>query len=148
MERVDADVVRASIEAFNSRDIAALLERIDPDVEWVPLRAVLEGDVYRGHDGIRRFVADCDDDLEGMHVRMEDAIQVGDFVVVNGAIEGRGRGSGNELDLTLAWLMHVTDGRVDYLRAYTDRAEAMREADAANRGVKTAFGPPTRALDS
>jgi ketosteroid isomerase-like protein len=148
MERVDADVVRASIDAFNRRDVPALLAHIDPDVEWVPLRAVLEGDVYRGHEGIRRFIADCDEDLEDMQVRMEDATQVGDFVVVNGAIEGRGRGSGNELDLSIGWLMHVTGGRVDYLRAYTDRAEAMREAEAANRGVETPFGPPTRALDS
>jgi ketosteroid isomerase-like protein len=148
MERVDAEVVRASIEAFNARDVPALLERIDPEVEWVPLRAVLEGDVYRGHDGIRRFIADCDEDMEHMQVRMDEAIQVGDYVVVNGAITGRGRGSGNDLDLTLGWLIHVTGGRVDYLRAYTDRSEALSEAEAANRGVKTPFGPPARALDS
>jgi ketosteroid isomerase-like protein len=148
MERADADVVRSSIDAFNARDIPALLSAIDPDVEWVPLRAVLEGDVYRGHEGIHRFIADCDEDIEHMQVRMDDATQMGDYVVVDGAIVGRGRGSGNDLDLTLAWLMHVTAERVDYLRAYTDRAEAMREAEAANSGVKTPFGPPARALDS
>ena len=141
-------VVRASIDAFNARDIPALLARISPDVEWVPLRAVLEGDVYRGHEGIHRFIADCDEDIEHMQVRLDEGIQVGDYVVINGAIVGKGRGSRNQLDLTLGWLMHVTDGKVDYLRAYTDRAEAMREAEAANRGVETPFGPPARALDS
>jgi ketosteroid isomerase-like protein len=125
-----------------------MLERIDPDVVWVPLQAVLDGDAYRGHDGIHRFIADCDEDIEHMQVRVDETRIVGEYVVVMGAIVGRGRGSGNDLDLPLGWVMHVTGGKVDYLRAYTEREDAVTAADAANRGEQTPLGPPARALDS
>jgi ketosteroid isomerase-like protein len=141
-------VVRASIDAFNRRDLPTLLERISPDVEWVPLRAVLEGDVYHGHEGIRRFLADMDEDIEDMRVRVDDVLEIGGSIVVYGAITGRGRGSHMDLDLEVGWLMRVRDERVDYLRAFTDREAARQAAEEANAGVEQALGPPARALDS
>ncbi len=143
-----AAVVRASIDAFNRRDMRALLECIDPDVEWVPLRAVLDGDVYRGHEGIQRFIVDSDEDLENMQISADELLEVGDKVVVYGAIRGRGRGSGMDLELPLGWVMGLHDGRIDYLRAYTDRAAALEAAQATGEGVEQPFEPPTRALDS
>ncbi len=43
--------------AFNARDVDTMLERFDPDVEWRPLRSETEG-AYRGHDGIREWIAE------------------------------------------------------------------------------------------
>jgi ketosteroid isomerase-like protein len=136
------------MDVFNRRDVAALLDLISPDVEWVPLRAVLDGDVYRGHDGIRRFIADMDEDIEGMQVRSDEVFEVGENVVVYGAIVGKGRGSGMDLDLPIGWVMHVTEGRVDYLRAYSERADALEAAERAREGVELPLGPPAPALDS
>jgi len=126
----------------------AFLELIHPDVEWVPLRAVLDGDVYRGHEGIHRFIADMDDDIEHMQVRVDEVLEVADNVVVHGAIVGKGRGSGMDLDLELGWVIHVRSGRVDYLRAFSDRADARKAAEAARAGVELPLGPPAPALDS
>ena len=42
------------VEAYDLRDIDALLEDLDPDVEWHPVLQVLlggEATVYRGHRG-------------------------------------------------------------------------------------------------
>ena len=121
---------------------------IHPDVVWVPLRAMLDGDVYRGHDGIRRFMADMDEDIEHMQVQMDDAFEVGENVVLYGAIVGRGLGSGMDLNLQLGWVIHVRHGRVDYLRAFSDRDEALTAAEAASEGVESPLGPPAPALDS
>jgi ketosteroid isomerase-like protein len=143
-----AAVVRASIDAFNRRDMPALLECVDPNVEWVPLRAVLDGDVYRGHEGIQRFIVDSDEDMENMQVREDELLEVGDKFVVYGALVGRGRGSGMDLELPLGWVIGLHDGRIDYLRAYTDRAAALEAARAAREGVEQPFEPPARALDS
>ena len=124
------------------------LELIHPDVEWVPLRAVLDGDVYRGHEGIHHFIADMDEDIEHMQVRVDDVLEVGENVVVHGAIVGKGRGSGMDLDLELGWVLHAREGRVDYLRAFSDRADALKAAEAAREGVELPLGPPSPALDS
>jgi ketosteroid isomerase-like protein len=126
----------------------AFLDLVDPDVEWVPLNAVLEGDVYRGHDGIRRFMTDVDEDIENMQVRAEEVLEVGGHIVVYGAILGRGRGSGMDLELPIGWVMRVRDRRVDYLRAYPERADALSAAEDARAGVEKPLGPPARALDS
>jgi ketosteroid isomerase-like protein len=49
----DAQAAVAAIyDAFNRRDLDALLELSHPDIELHPLR-LSPGAVYRGHDGIR-----------------------------------------------------------------------------------------------
>jgi ketosteroid isomerase-like protein len=148
MARGDGDLVRQSIDAFNRRDTPVFLDLISPDVQWVSLRAVLDGDVYHGHEGIRRFVADTEDDIDGMHVRVEEIFEVGEYVVVYGSIHGIGRGSHMELDLPIGWVVRVTSGVVDYLRAYPERRDALRAAEDARDGIEYEFGPPARALDS
>lgn len=142
------EVVTASIDAFNRRDLPALLDLIDPGVEWIPLSAVLDGGAYRGHDGIHRFIADADDDIEHMTVRLEEAFEIGENVVVYGAIAGRGRGSGMDLDLPLGWVLRVRNGRVDHLRAYPERNDALEAAKHAQEGARDPLGPPAPALDS
>ena len=148
MTRGAADVVEASIDAFNRRDLPALLDLIDPDVEWVPLRAVLDGDVYRGHEGVRRFIAHMDEDIEHMQVHVDESLEFGDHVVVYGAIVGKGRGSGMDLEFPLGWMLAVRNERVVYLRAYTEREDALRAARDAQAGIEQSLGPPARALDS
>ena len=148
MTRGDADVVRASIDAFNQRDTSVLYELVHPDVEWVPLRAVLYGDVYRGHDGVQRFMADMDEDIERMQVRVDDIFEVGENVVLYGSIVGKGRAGGMDLDLAIGWVIQVVEGRVAYLRAYPERGDALRAAENARAGVKQPLGPPAGALDS
>lgn len=140
--------MRAAADAFNRRDMAAFRELMDPSVEWVPLSAALDGDVYRGHAGIDRFMADTDKDIENMQLRFEDAFQVGAYVVLYAALVGKGRGSGMDLDLPVGWLVRVREGRIDYLRAYPEREDALKAAQDASAGVDKPLDSPARALDS
>jgi uncharacterized protein len=118
----------AAIDAFNHRDLEGMLERIHPDVELIPLRALMEGGGYRGHEGVRRWVRDAEDEIEGMLVRTDELRGTGDVVVVLGAIHGRLRASGIELDMPAAWLVRLEAGKVRYLRAYSDPSEALADA--------------------
>lgn len=142
------EIVRASIDAFNRRDIPGLLDLIDPAVEWTPLRAVLDGDVYRGHTGVRRFIAHMDEDIDRARLRTDEVFEVGANVVVYGAIVGTGRGSRMDLEFPLGWVLRVRGGRVVYLRAYTERDAALKAARGAGSGLDEPLGPPARALDS
>lgn len=51
------ELVRRWLAAFNARDEAALLHLAHPDIVLRPLRWV-SGKEYRGHDGVRRWIAD------------------------------------------------------------------------------------------
>ena len=45
MSQENVEIARGVHDAFNRRDVAALLELLDPQVEWVPILAELEGRV-------------------------------------------------------------------------------------------------------
>jgi ketosteroid isomerase-like protein len=51
-------LVRRAFEAFERRDLTALVELTDPDVELFAPTAALanDGRCYRGHDGIARYL--------------------------------------------------------------------------------------------
>jgi ketosteroid isomerase-like protein len=51
----NVEIVRRSFEGFNARDVDELVGLSDPDCEWLPFRAQLEGIVSR----TRRHPAIC-----------------------------------------------------------------------------------------
>jgi hypothetical protein len=51
----NADLLKRAVDAYNRRDVEALLEELDPKIEWHPALPGLlaaETTVYRAHEGI------------------------------------------------------------------------------------------------
>jgi ketosteroid isomerase-like protein len=125
-------------DAFAGND-EAYLAHFDPDVEWVPLMAVLEGRVYRGHAGIRKWFQDLRRDWEVFTPVPEEIHVLGDgnFLIL-GHWDARARGSGVELrKQPAAWLQHRREGRIDRLQTFTDQEEALKAADSLRVGSAT-----------
>jgi ketosteroid isomerase-like protein len=115
--------------AFNRRDLTAFLDLLAPDVEWVPILAVLEGRVYRGHEEIRRWIEDLATDWDFFEVYYDELRDLGDQVLALGGGRARGRVSGVELgDQPATWLMDVAEGKIARMQTYTDREEALAAA--------------------
>jgi ketosteroid isomerase-like protein len=93
-------------------------------VEFQTVVTSMEG-VYRGHDGIRRYMADMRDAWEEFRVEMDSAVHVGDIVVGVGRINGRGRGSGVVGEMPLAWVLKFRDGKVLKMRAVPNPEAAL-----------------------
>ena len=129
MSERDVEAVRAALEAFNRRDWDGVIELTDPDAEFLPLRAQLEGTPYRGHDGLRRFFADAAEEWDELKIEGEEWRDLGDRILVIGHFRARGRNSGVELHSPAAWLVSVRDGKLVYLRAYSDPEEAVLESE-------------------
>jgi ketosteroid isomerase-like protein len=120
------EIIRASVAAFNERDVDAVLSFLDPDVELVPLRALLEGGDYRGHDGFRRFAGDIGEEWDELSLVIEEMRDVGDDVLVLGRFQAKGRTSGVEIDAPAGWVTTVRDGKVTRMQAYSTRDAALR----------------------
>jgi hypothetical protein len=58
MSEENVEIVRHSVEAINRGDVEAALSYTDPDGElYSAIVGGAEGNVYRGHDGFRRWYA-------------------------------------------------------------------------------------------
>ncbi len=126
MSQQNVQVIERLFGAFNRRDMTAMLDVMDPDVEWVPILAVLEGRPYRGHDGFKRWVEALDPDWERFEVDYEELRDLGERVLVFGHWRGRGRASGVEFENQPAtWLYEFKDGKIVRLQTFTDRADAL-----------------------
>ena len=125
MSQENVEIVRRVFDAFNRRDIAAFIELLDRDVEWVPVLAVLEGSVYRGHADIRRWIKDLDTDWEFFEVYYEELRDLGDRVLVSGHWRARGLASGVEVENPGTYLYEIKGGKVVSMRTFTDYAEAL-----------------------
>ena len=116
--------------AFSGED-DAFLAGLSPEVEWVPLLAVLEGRVYRGHDGVREWLEELRHAWEVFEPIMEEFQDLGDGrYLVLGRWRVRARTSGVELQTQPAsWLIQVREGKVARLQTFTNRQEALEVAE-------------------
>jgi ketosteroid isomerase-like protein len=121
-------LVRRSIEAWNSGDVGAWLETLDPAVEmWSPLRN-LDGPHYHGHAGARRFLGDLAGEWGFVWLRSESFHASGDQVLAVGHFEARGRDTGLRFTTPAAWLVRLRDRKIVGWKVYTDQNEALKAA--------------------
>lgn len=78
-------VARGFVEAFNRRDADSLVALCDPAIDWRPSLLVGARRTYRGHEGIRRWVADLGEShiAHTALVREVRVIEPDGFVVVS-----------------------------------------------------------------
>jgi len=128
MSGKDLEIIRAGVEALNRGDVDGLAEALDPDVELVPLRAVLDGTVYRGHEGMRRWLADMGEDWTRFELDLQEVRELeGGQVLVRATMRLRGK-SGVALDSPAAWLCELRGGRVSRIQFFADADSALAAA--------------------
>lgn len=120
------------IEAFDRRDVEAFWAFCAPDVEIIPLRAALEGTVYRGPEAVKRFFAAIDESWDTVVLKVDEVRTDDDWVLALGRFDARGAFSGAPIELRMGWVMHVRDGLMTSLRTYTDRAKALAAVGLAD----------------
>ncbi len=129
MSQDNVEVIRRFHDALNRRDVKAMVAVWDVDAEFRPIMSSLEGAVYRGHEGLRKWLSAVFEDWEVFEAYDEEFRQAGDLVLSFGRWHACGRGSGITLDIdTAAWLVRVQEGKVVWWQTFTDPAEALRAA--------------------
>lgn len=116
-------------QAFNKRDMDALTELTSEDFEFVPyLGSLIESNVYRGLDGLRSYFEDSHAAWEELRVSQAEVREVNDRTVSFGELRGKGRASGLEVNVSLAWVGEWRDGKLARLVTYTNRDDAVEAA--------------------
>jgi ketosteroid isomerase-like protein len=127
MSARNVEIARRGVEFFNAGDVESLLPDVAPDVEFIPMRAPVQG-AYRGHDGLREFFADNAENLEVFRLDLEELIERGDHVVVISTLHIRGKGSGVEITTPSAALVTFRDGLIVRFEELRERERALAAA--------------------
>ncbi len=130
MSQEDVEGFQRVIDAFHRQDIDALLEELDPEVEWHPVLQVMlggEATVYRGHARVREMLGDVFATVE-IHAEYSQIRDLGGRVIGIGVVRARGRGSGAEIESPYATLVEIKNGKAISIHTYLDPQEALEAA--------------------
>lgn len=129
LENVEA--FQRALAAGNRGDVDALLEELDPEVEWyAALPASLGGEttVYRGHEGVRELFRDFYGALAEIHMEVSEIRDLGDRLVATGRMRTRGKASGAETELPGGYVVDFKDGKATRVRSFADPSDALKAA--------------------
>jgi ketosteroid isomerase-like protein len=120
----NVELIRRLWAAFERGGIDAVLEIVDPDVEWEPYGG--GGVIYHGHDGLRAFMDERRARGEETDARLYSAFAKGDYVVARGEV--RIQGEHGIVTMQPGWLYEFKDGRLVRFRGFPTQEAALREA--------------------
>ncbi len=66
MSQENVEIVRRVSDAYNRRDLGAMLEEDHPEIEWHPWLQLQFGGgatVYRGHQGVRKGIREIEEEF-------------------------------------------------------------------------------------
>jgi ketosteroid isomerase-like protein len=131
MSKENVEIVRQVYEAAASRDAATIFTLYDPEVELDNTRLQMpEGGrgVYRGHEGLRRFFREWHEAWGSIEYDYDELIDAGEQVISVVTRHARGRASGAEVEMPLALIFTLRQGKVVRVVWFRTREEALEAA--------------------
>ena len=122
--------LRDAYAAFNRGDIDAAVKPLDEHIEWIEPDSFPGGGSYHGREGAHRYLAQSRAGLAEGTSEPEKFIVAGNRIVVFVRAHVRPKGSHEWVDIRLADVYTVRDGKAIDMHAFADRQEALRWAGA------------------
>jgi ketosteroid isomerase-like protein len=125
-----AEAVREAYRALRERRLADLERLSTRDFELDLSERVLNPAVYRGDEGLLRFLGEIDELWTSMDIAVERMLERGDEVLAILNVTLTGRGSGVGLDSRVGQWWTLRDGKLARMRLRTDPDAALAEFEA------------------
>jgi ketosteroid isomerase-like protein len=124
----NVELYRRAVEAFNARDLDAMLVVVDPSCQWHSTFAAVYGGVYHGHDGIRKWHRDMEDAWgEDIRLEPEAYFDLGEHTLLVAKMHGRGQHSGAEVVMPAVHVFRWRDGLIVNFKSYAHREDALSD---------------------
>src|SRR5437763_1263054 len=126
MSQENVELVRKSMNAFAERDVKALRELTDPEVEldWSASLGV-EARVYQGIESVLHFYDSYFQAFEEIVWEELSFIAAGQYVVAPNMSRSRGR-DGIEVFARATFVFTVGDGKITRISLYQEQDEALK----------------------
>jgi ketosteroid isomerase-like protein len=109
-----ADLLRRSYAAWAKQDAEALVAVWTPDCEWDMGPVAMAGfnSVYRGHSGLRAFVADAASVFDAISCRILEIREADEHVLVRASQEGHSRALDLQAAMRFGQIAEFHDGLI------------------------------------
>jgi ketosteroid isomerase-like protein len=124
MSQENVELYHRSVDAFNRRDLDALLALMDDDVEVVSRLVAIEGSL-KGHDGMRRWWKSWLDVWPDYKIEVVEVRDLGDVTLATLRALGHGAGSDVPFEDTAWQLARWRRGKCVLWRVFNNRNEAL-----------------------
>jgi ketosteroid isomerase-like protein len=126
MSQASVEIVRRSVDLWNSGDVGALVAIFSDDAELEPAPGFIEGGMLLGHEGIRHFFERLHEAWKpGDTVTLGEVREAGDKVMLS--FRWRAIGDVSGIETTSEWIAVDTfrDGLIVRMQIFSDRSEAL-----------------------
>ena len=124
-------IVKQAFDAFNRRDVDALVSLTAPNVRWYPVLPARDGiQVYRGHAGVRDFMAGIAQDYMQAVAIPEELRSFQDRVLVFCRVVDVAVAADVDIKLATAAVYHLHQRLITRIHGFIDPAEAMLAAQS------------------
>ena len=129
------NITKDFYSAVTAREMDTALSLLSPDVVWIfygPEDVIDYAGTYKGHEGVRQFIADEEKTIDISEVTRDFFAVDGNVVIVTGRQKGAGKMTGDEYDVSWSHLFTIENNLIVKLEVITDSAaimEALLPAD-------------------
>ena len=127
MSQENVELAHRGVDAFNRRDLTALLALADDDIDGAPALASMEGH-YHGHAGIRRWWESLFSGLPDFTIEVVEVRDLGDLTVAVLDFRAQGAVSHAPVEQRVWQLAEWRDGKVIRWQTFRTEAEALEAA--------------------
>jgi hypothetical protein len=134
----DVGLVRDAFLAGNRAAETGLLDGwvsfFSEDIVWEAVEDAPDAGTYRGHEGIRGYLQDWLDTVDGLRNELRELVEVGDCVVTDNRVNARIKGTDNEMAFEYSQVTLIEDGRIIHIKEFREHDDALAYAEASERG--------------
>jgi ketosteroid isomerase-like protein len=136
-EGAHAQLIRDAFSAGNQAVETGELDEwcgfFSEDVVWEAVEDAPDAGTYRGHEGIRGYLQDWLDTVDGFRNELRRLTVVGDCVVADVRFNARIKGSDNELALDYSQVSLIEDGQIARIKEFREHDDALAYAESSER---------------
>jgi len=127
MSQENVEVVRRTMDAYNTRDLRAYFDMLSESVRFRSRFSAM-GRVYRGHDEVRRYFAELDEVWSRYEMRVLRLVPAGRQVAALCHLYAVGRESDLQVEENSAIVFTLEAGKIVRIDSYPTHAEALEAA--------------------
>jgi ketosteroid isomerase-like protein len=118
--------LKGALDGYNREGPEAIIDLLDPDVEWIADRSDMGRVTYRGVEGVRKSFEELYEGFDKLGMEVDELIGEGDKILFLGQMTARGRSTQVEVKLPLAIVFTVgEDGKLIRYESFRDSGEAL-----------------------